>query len=405
MLFGFEQRRFWLKSMEDFLASAHLEAALVLLPGAPGRAFKVAEKRDANEILGDQFGALVGLAQHLLRPTSLVDAEQIWLLVPLLVDGVNRGVLAGVRGHIRPFSLDDLQAALTMSQRLTQQLAGIDREAPVQPVAPPAPSHSVLVGDRYARGLKLVEGRYSSIYGGFDQQAQLPVLLRRLEGGEMSKEARQHLLREARFLSKLLHPCLPRYLATVDDASGLYVVLEAFSGTTLEHRLQRSRGALEGALLQGYCDEFMAALEFLHGQVPPLIHRDLRPDTIMATPQGSLKLLDFGLARLKDNPGDPRQTQFRGQGHPVYACPEQLQGQPSAPDHDLYAAGTILYYLASGEVPPRSVDRWEGSANEVPLAELRPDLPLDLCLRVDWMRKPRAGERARSVAEVRAREK
>jgi len=263
----------------------------------------------------------------------------------------------------------------------------------------------VLVGERYARGLKLVEGRYCSIYGGFDQQAQVPVLLRRLEAGERSKEARQHLLREARFLSKLLHPCLPRYLATVDDASGLYLVLEAFSGTTLEHRLERSRGALSGELLQGYAETLLAALEFLHGQVPPLIHRDLRPDTILATPQGALKLLDFGLARLKDSPGDPRMTQFRGLGHPVYACSEQLQGQPSAPDHDLYAAGTILYYLATGETPPRSVDRWAGSANEVPLAELRPDLPAVFCSQVDWMRKPRAQERPRSVADLRLREK
>jgi hypothetical protein len=99
-------------------------------------------------------------------------------------------------------------------------------------------------------------------------------------------------------------------------------------------------------------------------------------------------------------PGDPRQTQFRGQGHPVYACPEQLQGQPSQPDHDLYSVATILYYLASGETPPRAVDRWEGSANEVPLAELRPDLPADWCARVDWMRRPRGEERPRSVAHL-----
>ena len=404
MLFGFEQRRFWLKSMEDFLSSAQLEAALVLLPGAPGRSFKLAEKRDADGILGDQFGALVALAEHLVRPTSLVDTQQVWLLVPLLVDGINRGVLAGVRCHVRPFSLDELESALAMSGRLTEQLAGMERDLPAK-AAPPIPPHSVLVGERYARGLKLVEGRYCSIYGGFDQQAQVPVLLRRLEAGERSKEARQHLLREARFLSKLLHPCLPRYLATVDDASGLYLVLEAFSGTTLEHRLERSRGALSGELLQGYAETLLAALEFLHGQVPPLIHRDLRPDTILATPQGALKLLDFGLARLKDSPGDPRMTQFRGLGHPVYACSEQLQGQPSAPDHDLYAAGNILYYLATGETPPRSVDRWEGSANEVPLAELRPDLPAVFCSQVDWMRKPRAQERPRSVADLRLREK
>ncbi|MFN8606838.1 MAG: serine/threonine-protein kinase [Vulcanimicrobiota bacterium] len=403
MLFGFEQRRFWLKAMDEFLESAGLEAAVAILPGAPGRPFKLAEKRDPDRVLAEQYPQLLALSSHLQRPTSLIDSQQVWLLVPLIVEGVNRGVVAGVRGHIRPFSLDDLQAALTMSEQLTRQLAGLQAQVASEPEREPPVSHAALVGERYACGLKLVEGRYSSIYGGFDQQAQMPVLLRRLEGGAQSKEARQHLLREARFLSRLLHPCLPRYLATVDDSSGLYLVLEAFSGTTLEQRLERSRGALDYESLRGFGEQLLSALEFLHGQVPPLIHRDLRPDTIMSTPQGALKLLDFGLARLKDAPGDPRQTQFRGQGHPVYASPEQLQGQPSQPDHDLYSVGSILYLLACGETPPRAVDRWEGSANEVPLNEMRPDLPRDWCTVVDWMRRPRAAERPRSVAELKTR--
>lgn len=404
MLFGFEQRRFWLKCMDEFLQAAQLEAAVAILPGAPGRPFKQAEKRDPDQILAEQHPQLLALAPHLQRPTSLIDSHQVWLLVPLLVDGVNRGVLAGVRGHVRPFTLDDLQAALDMSARLTEQLSGIERQAPPPPSKEAPVSHSVLVGERYSRGLRLVEGRFSTIYGGYDQEGKVPVLLRRLEGGAQNKEARQHLLREARFLSKLLHPCLPRYLATVDDASGLYLVLEAFSGTTLEQRLERSRGAMDQDNLRKFGEQLISALEFLHGQVPPLIHRDLRPETIMATPQGVLKLLDFGLARLKDTPGDPRQTQFRGQGHPVYACPEQLQGLASQPDHDLYSAGSILYHLACGEVPPRAVDRWEGSANEVPLAEMRPDLSPSWCAMVDWMRKPRAAERPRSVSELKSRQ-
>ncbi|MBS2038135.1 serine/threonine protein kinase [bacterium] len=401
MLFGFEQRRFWLKSMDEFVEFARLEAAVAILPGAPGRPFKLAEKRDPDQILADQYPQLVALAPHLRRPASLIDDQQVWLLVPLLVEDANRGVLAGVRGHVKPFSLNDLQAALTMSERLTLQLAGLQGQAQPLPAREEPASYSVLVGERYARGLKLVEGRFSTIYGGYDQQAQMPVLLRRLEGGAHNKEARQHLLREARFLSRLTNPCLPRFLATVDDSSGLYLILEAFSGTTLEQRLERSRGALEYQTLDQISQQLISALEFLHGQVPPLIHRDLRPDTIMTTPQGVIKLLDFGLARLKDTPGDPRQTQFRGQGHPVYACPEQLQGQPSQPDHDLYSVGTLLYHLACGDIPPRSVDRWEGSANEIPLAELRPDLPAEWCSRVDWMRKPHSSERPRSVSELK----
>ena len=155
--------------------------------------------------------------------------------------------------------------------------------------------------------------------------------------------------------------------------------------------------------MQAYLGQFLDVLAFLHQQSPPLIQRDLRPDNIMSTSQGVLKLLDFGLARLKDSPCDPRETYFRGFGDPVYASPEQLLGQPSLPAHDLYAVGSILYFLASGETPPRASDRWDGSGLEVPLGELRPDLPAWLVEVVEWLRQPQIDQRPQNVEAVRDR--
>lgn len=390
MLFGFEQKRFWREALDHFQALTTLDAAMVLL--AAGRQFKILERRGNSSLWGERPAELLALAPHLDRPSALVDAERVLMLVPLRVDGVTQAVLCGVRPQgALPFTPHDISLVTQMAERMLEALTHLEpeEEAPSVPVkSRPGP-----VAGRYLRGLKILQGRFSSLYGAFDEKTQQHVLLRRLEAEERGREARQHLLAEGRFLARLEHANLPRFLATVDDSSGLYLVLEAFSGSTLVQKVEKSREPLPAALLEDYLRQFLDVLSFLHGQNPPLIQRDLRPDNIMSTSQDCLKLLDFGLARLKDSPCDPRQTTFRGFGDPIYAAPEQLLGQPSHPSHDLYAAGSILYYLASRTPPPRASDRRDGSALEIPLSELRPDLSVDWVATVERMRHPDARQR------------
>jgi len=256
------------------------------------------------------------------------------------------------------------------------------------------------VAGRYERESKILQGRFSAIYGAYDREARQYVFLRRLEGPALGREARQHLLREGRFLARLEHQNLPRFLDFIDDTADLYVVMEAFAGTSLTEVLQKSKLPLSVKAWRSYFEQFLSVLGFLHGQNPPLIQRDLRPENIMSTRRGVLKLLDFGLARLKDSAYDPRETSFRGLGDPVYAAFEQLIGEASAADQDLYAVGSILYYLGSGDTPPRAKDRWEGSANDVPLSELRQDLPALWVEVAEWMRQPEQCNRPESVAQV-----
>ena len=400
MLFGFEQKRFWRTALESFLELTSLDCAMVLLPGPPGRPFKRLESRGSSPLMDEQQPELLALAPHLERPSALVDEVRVVLLVPLRLEGVTQAVLCGVRPQpALSFTPHDVALICEMAQ---QMMAALGVLGPTPGPCEPADSKATpgLVADRYIRGLKILQGRFSCLYGAFDQETQCHVLLRKLEGVELTRESRQHLLAEGRFLARLEHDNLPRLLATVDDSSGLYLVLEAFSGSTLEQKVEKGRQRLSAQTLQAYLAQFLGVLDFLHQQNPPLIQRDLRPDNIMSTAQEVLKLLDFGLARLKDSPSDPRETYFRGFGDPVYAAPEQLQGRPSSADHDLYATGSILYFLACGERPPRAIDRWDGSALEVPLSELRPDLPSDLVGLVEWMRRPQADRRPGTVAEV-----
>jgi serine/threonine protein kinase len=399
VLFGFEQKRFWRTALDTFLALTFLDCAMVLLPAGTGRPFKLLKQRGSSPLLSERQPELLALAPHLLKPSALVDEDRVLLLVPLRLDGVTQAVLCGARQHpALPFTPHDITLVTEMSQKMLAALGELE--------PPPLPSPRLkatpgLVAERYLCGLKVLQGRFSALYGAFDQQSMTHVLLRKLEGVELGREARQHLLAEGRFLAQLEHEHLPRFLETVDDASGLYLVLEAFSGSTLEQK--HAGQTLPEDRLTSYLLQFLDILGFLHQQSPPLIQRDLRPDNIMSTSQGILKLLDFGLARLKDSPCDPRETYFRGFGDPVYAAPEQLMGHPSQSSHDVYAVGSILYFLASGEKPPRASDRWDGSGLEVPLAELRPDLSTWLVEVIDWMRHPQSAARAQSVHEVRRR--
>ncbi|MBT9587504.1 serine/threonine protein kinase [bacterium] len=401
MLFGFEQKRFWRDALDSFLALTLLDCAMVLLPGGSGRHFKVLERRGSSPLLEERQPELLALAPHLFKPSALVDEDRVLLLVPLRIEGVTQALLCGVRRHpALPFSSHDIVLVTEMAEKMLTALSQLE---PADPPPPRPRATPGLVAERYLCGLKLLQGRFSALYGAFDQQAKIHVLLRKLEGIDLGREARQHLLAEGRFLARLEHPNLPRFLDTVDDSSGLYLVLEAFSGSTLEQKHRNARKPLSQQTVQAYLGQFLDVLGFLHQQSPPLIQRDLRPDNIMSTSQGVLKLLDFGLARLKDSPCDPRETYFRGFGDPVYASPEQLSGQPSLPAHDLYAVGSILYFLASGETPPRASDRWDGSGLEVRLGELRPDLPLWLVEVVEWLRHPQIDQRPPHAEAVRDR--
>ncbi|MFN8606650.1 MAG: ATPase, T2SS/T4P/T4SS family [Vulcanimicrobiota bacterium] len=282
---------------------------------------------------------------------------------------------------------------------------------PANPVTAEAsayrPSGRSLVGQgvvagRFAVLQPLMTCRFSTLLYGLDRATQMPVVLRRLEmDGQPDREARLQMLREGRFLSRLQHRNLPRVQEIVEDRNGIYLILEEFEGVTLEDLAGQQQGGISGEMLRRYLDQFLDVLEYLHGQNPPLIHRDLRPDSLLVTPHGVIKLAEFGLARMLESGGDAQQTSFRSQGNPFYAAPEQLLGDRSAPSHDLYSVGAILYRLATGQVPAKSVERMMGSASQTSLSQLRPDLEADLVAWIEGLQHPDIEQRFASVSAVR----
>jgi len=149
-------------------------------------------------------------------------------------------------------------------------------------------------------------------------------------------------MREAQLLAHLDHPNIPQVTDFFTENVKHYLVMEFVSGETLESRLARQGGPVGEAEARDWALQLCDVLAYLHGHTPPIIFRDLKPANIMITPQGQIKLIDFGIARLF-SPGKAGDTLVLGT--PGYAPPEQYgKGQTDARS-DIHSLGVVLHTL------------------------------------------------------------
>jgi serine/threonine protein kinase/tetratricopeptide (TPR) repeat protein len=159
--------------------------------------------------------------------------------------------------------------------------------------------------------------------------------------------------REGTVLARLNHPHIARLLdAGVTETGQPYLVLEHVDGERLDHWCDRRRLTPE-ARLRSFLDVLDAVA---HAHANLIVHRDLKPSNILVTLDGSVKLLDFGIAKLLEEERDAGQastlTDVGGQAlTPEYAAPEQVAGGAVTTATDVYALGVLLYILLSGRHP------------------------------------------------------
>ncbi|HMS42045.1 MAG TPA: serine/threonine-protein kinase, partial [Pyrinomonadaceae bacterium] len=106
--------------------------------------------------------------------------------------------------------------------------------------------------------------------------------------------------REAKLLNNLKHPALPRVSDHFAEGNGQFLVMEYIEGDDLSEIMDRERKAFSVKEVVNWTLQLLDALEYLHAQNPPVIHRDIKPQNLKLTPRGQIVLLDFGLA--KGNP-------------------------------------------------------------------------------------------------------
>jgi len=191
-------------------------------------------------------------------------------------------------------------------------------------------------------------GGMGVVYLAHDQHLDRPVALKVLPTALPAEATpRRRFRQEALALSRLNHPniAVVHDFDTFGDADIL--VMEYVPGVTLSERLHA--GALTEREVLAIGAQFAAGLEAAHAQ--GIVHRDLKPSNLRLTPDGHLKILDFGLARLFEG-SDTALTQTetdvsRPPGTLAYMAPELLRGLAPMPATDIYAAGITLY-----EPPP-----------------------------------------------------
>jgi serine/threonine protein kinase len=191
-----------------------------------------------------------------------------------------------------------------------------------------------------------------------------------------SAEAVERFRREGRLASTLSYPRCVFVLAADEEAGRPYIVMELMPGETL-HDLVRKRGPLPVEEALPKILDVIEGLKEAHRL--GVVHRDVKPPNCFLEPDGRVKVGDFGLAKsLIDGAHLTKTGSFLGT--PLFAAPEQIKGEPTGPQADVYSVAATLYYLLTGRAPFQGGDPAATLARIVcdpppPLRSVRPDLP------------------------------
>jgi serine/threonine-protein kinase len=242
-----------------------------------------------------------------------------------------------------------------------------------------------VIADRYELEELVGAGGMSSVYKARDRLLERNVALKVLHP-HYSDDAEyvERFRREARSVAQLSHPHIVTVIDRGEDGGQQFIVFEFIDGENLKQLIGRIgplpvRRAVELAL------EIADALAFAHDH--GLVHRDVKPQNVLLTPDGDAKVTDFGIARSLDVEQGVTQT-GTVLGTSNYLSPEQASGQPVTPATDVYSLGVVLYELLTGEVPfpgENFVAVAMKHINEPPpdLTAQRPDVPLRLVAAVE----------------------
>jgi eukaryotic-like serine/threonine-protein kinase len=184
-------------------------------------------------------------------------------------------------------------------------------------------------------------------------------------------------LREIRLLATLNHPNIAQLRTALTYENQLAMIMEFVEGETLANRA--ARAPLSTADAVNYADQVLSALSYAHKQ--NIIHRDIKPANMMLTPQGVVKLMDFGIARSSTD--GSLTTTGTTLGSLNYMPPEQVRGEAADARSDIYSFGVSLYEMLTGQLPFKGDSQYQlmtAHLNETPPepVTLRGDLPAGL---------------------------
>ena len=264
---------------------------------------------------------------------------------------------------------------------------------------------------RYRLEGLLAKGGMGEVYRGFDDRLKRAVALKRVRPGRRP-EASRRLRREARAIAQLRHDAIIRIHDWVEDRGDLWLVMEMVEGRSLRRILQ-DEGPLTPAAAVRLGRQLAEGLAVAHAA--GVIHRDLKPDNVMCTPEGGVRILDFGLVKpidagIDDSSSISSSISAEGEilGTVHYMSPEQAIGEELDGRSDLFSLGCVIYETLVGEPPFQATNAVKTlhrlcNQSHVPLVRRVPGISRELSELVDRLLEKRPEGRptnARVVAEV-----
>ncbi len=251
-------------------------------------------------------------------------------------------------------------------------------------------------------------GSYGEVWRVRDRSGRVAALKRMLPHVARDAVAVAAFRREARLLARVQSESIPQLLASGEDETGPYLLLEYVNGNSLR-RLTGTAVPLPVALRVAH--DLLVALELVHelrgedGTKLGLVHRDLSPGNVLISVEGRVKLADFGIAR--GQAGTVATTGYLAKGTLGYMSPEQARGEPLDGRSDLFSVGALLHELIAGTPPydeddPRLALARARAGDVEAFAIRQPEVPSCVADLIDRALSARAADRFPTAASMRA---
>lgn len=260
-----------------------------------------------------------------------------------------------------------------------------------------------LLVNRYRIEALLGSGGMGAVYRAYDTELQQAVAIKEnivvIPGipQDVIEARRRQFEREAAMLASLHHPNIPGVLDhfTLPD-SNQYLVMDYVDGEDMAQIIAQ-KGSLPEEEAIAWVGQVCDALEYLHSQDPPVIHRDVKPQNIKVTSHGQVFLVDFGIAKLGGV--DSKTTRGALSVTPGFSPPEQYAMIGTDSRSDIYSLGATLYALLTGQVPPDSVSLQGGELELVPPRTMNVAVSLGVQQAVLKAMATRRSDRPQTVGE------
>lgn len=245
---------------------------------------------------------------------------------------------------------------------------------------------SVILRNRYEIRELVGQGGMGAVYKANDLRLEgrvcavkeiLPALASNASSETEIEQLSQQFRTEASTLARLDHPNLPKVSDYFTIQSREYLVMDFVEGRDLQEIVedaQRQTMFLDEQEVLSWISQLLDAIEYLHDQTPPVLHRDVKPSNIKLTPRGTIKLVDFGLVKVLEPDESRTVTVVQGRGTVAYTPLEQYGGDTGFTDtrSDIYSIGATLYHLLTGQLPVDAKERFLHPGALIPVRQINP---------------------------------